>query len=63
LNISNCFILPGAVFGAVAFAEVACSMLGSSVFNAVYASTVSIMTGFVFFVMSLFYLAGAIPIM
>ncbi|ELU02912.1 hypothetical protein CAPTEDRAFT_44150, partial [Capitella teleta] len=42
----------GAVFGAIAFAEVVCSMLGSSVFNAVYASTVSLMTGFVFFVMA-----------
>lgn len=52
--------LAGAVFGAVAFVEVLCTMFGTSFFNAVYAGTVHLMPGLVFLVEAAFYLIGSL---
>ncbi|ELU02914.1 hypothetical protein CAPTEDRAFT_191195 [Capitella teleta] len=51
-----------AIFGAIAFAEIACSTIGSSFGSFIYAATVPLLTGFVFFVEALFYLIGCMLI-
>lgn len=49
----------GSIFGAIACVEIICGIVGTTIFNSVYSATLHISTGFVFFVMAAFYLAGS----
>ena len=48
----------GAVFASIALSEVLFSLVGNLIFSAVYANTISIMSGFVYFVMAGSYAIG-----
>ena len=45
----------GAVFASIALSEVVASLVGNVIFSAVYANTISIMSGFVYFFEAGFY--------
>ena len=53
-------LFTGAIFGANACVEIICGIIGTIIFNSVYSTTLQISTGFVFFVMAAFYVAGGV---